>query len=632
MEKGIPFFKLAYGSRIALYGCGNNGAMCYKQLIQSGFCKLSVWVDENYADEVLDGEEIKPVSELKTAAYDHVLITIMDESVSKQIKRSLLNIGIDGNRIITMLNKAQPMTMECLADWKTLQEYLDDNYRKMYCFAKRANEYYPEIEAALIENICEKSAVFNLLKTSLTFIRDDSKRFILLVLMYQYGYFDKQCMEIFMKHMCNSEWIDDTYFDFITKSTIMIFMHPDYIYKDFYKDRKILQRKVCEYYKLDEIDSNSVSIEKNIAIVANAYVPNRSREAVSVLVRKIAMEFADLGYNVKIFVLRNDIGSDMDNVFLTHKVVSKKYKRTSDELTTAKGIAIGEQLSGSLTERLQNIVKSIMEYQPYFILDMADERFPEAYALIRHFPVINIPMRVNSYSSEADIYISIDKNRVKKDNCLYHAMPLERVREALLSYLDQGEETDIAYKRENFRLSKEDFVMVTVGRKLSLEIDDELIQNVCWLMNEKNNVKWILVGDSVKSNNGLFNQLLKQRRIIMWGYERYLENLYRMCDVYLNPNRAGAGVSIRRAMLIGLPIAMTDYPSDALPCMPSEYIVHGDYKELMEYVVKLYENQELYQRVSNRTLDQIRLFTAKRDAEKVLEICKEAAEMRKNSK
>lgn len=632
MEKGIPFFKLAKGCRIALYGCGNNGLMCYKQLIGSGFCRLSVWVDRNCVDKILDGEEIKPVSELAAVVFDYVLITIIDDSISEQVRNSLLGIGIEKSKIITMHDKAKPIMMKCLNNRESLQNYLDDNFRKMCMLARRANEYYPEIEALLIESIHNKKNVFNTIKILLDLIRDDKQRFILLVLMYQYGYFDKQCMEIFMKYMSNSNWFDDTYFDFIIDSTVMIFLHPDYMYKDFFRDRKILQKKVCEYYKLNDIENNLIPVEKNIAIVTSIYVPDRSKEAVSVLVRKIAMELVDLGYNVKIFVLGNNIGSDIENVFLTNRVTSKSYKRTSDELTAAKGIQMGEQLNTNLTERLQSRVKSIIEYRPYFILDMADERFPEAHALIRYFPIINIPMRVNSYSSEADLYISIDKNRVKKENSLYHTMPLERVREVLLSYLDQKEEAGIPYRREEYGIQKEDFVMVTVGRKISLEIDDEFAESVCQMLKRKSNIKWILVGDPVKSTNSLFNQFLKDKRIINWGYEPHLENLYRMCDIYLNPNRSGAGVSIRRAMLIGLPIAITDYPSDALPCMPLECIVHGNYKELMEYVVKLYENRELYQSVSKKTLDRIKLFTSKSDAEKVLEICKEAVMMREKNK
>lgn len=622
MNIGIPFFRIRKDSRVALYGCGNSGIICYKQLIKSGYCSLAVIVDTNYADKVFEGEEVKPVSELETVKYDYVLITIIDDYISQRVKNILIKRGILEDKIVTMQDRIKPPAVECLKNKGYLQEYLADHFKEMYGFAKRAGEYYQELEALLIENIEEKSCVFNYLKMLLSVLKDDEKKFILLVLMYQYDYFDKQCMELFMKCMNDSEWYDDTYYEFIIDSTVMIFVHPDYIYDNFFIDRKKLQKKICEYYNLYHIKNMSKSEKRKVAIVSSIYSPDRAVEAVSVLVRKYAMEFTDWGYDVKIFVLRHNIPCDLEKAFLVPDIPLGSPAKTTDELTKAMNIQIGEQLSTDLTERIQNTVKSIMNYQPSFILDMADERFPEAFALVQHFPIINLPIRGNAYSSEADIYLFLDRNRVKEDNYSYRAIPMERVYEVMISYLDQRE-TGIPYNRREYGLREEDFVMVTVGVRLQLEIDDEMIKNVCRLLSEKKNIKWILVGDNVESEDPLFNRFMAEKRIINWGREKRLEDLYQMCDIYLNPNRRGGGVSIRRAMCLGLPIAMTDFPSDALPCMPPAYIVHGDYRNLMEYVARLCENQDLYQRVSKATLRRMELFTAKSDVEKILEIYKE---------
>lgn len=619
MSKSIPFFRIEKNSRVALYGCGSNGIMCYKQLIKSGYCKLAVFVDVNYADKVLEGEEIKPISELETVEYDYVFITIIDEDTSRQVKRNLMDNGVSEDKIVTMHDRIKPFSTEYLENKEMIQEYLVDSFKRMYGFAKGAGEYYQELEALLFENIEEKSYIFNCLKALLNVLKDDEKKFILLVLMYQYDYFDKWCMELFMKWINNSKWYDDTYYEYIINSTVMIFLHPEYIYDNFFIDRRKSQRKICEYYNLYHIENNLKPEKRKVAIVSSIYSPDCTGEAVSVLVRKYAIEFADFGYDVKIFILRQNIACDLKNVFLMSKRPLDSAVKTTDELMGARNIQIGEQLSVNLTERIQNTVKSIMNYQPSFILDMADERFPEAFALIRHFPIINLPMRGNAYSSEADIYLFIDRNRVKKDNDLYRVMPIERVRETMISYLNQGEKS-IPYKRKEYGLQEEDFVMVTVGGRLHLEIDDAIIKSVCQLFSEKKNFKWILVGDHVENENSLFNHFLAEKRIINWGHEKCLESLYQMCDVYLNPNRGGGGVSIRRAMCLGMPVAMTDFPSDALPCMPAACIVHGDYRNLMEYVVQLCENQELYQKVSEETLKQIRLYTDKSDVEKILEI------------
>lgn len=621
MDKGIPFFRIRKGSRLALYGCGNNGIRCYKQLVKSGYCRLVALVDINYTDKVLESMKVQPVSVLETVEYDHIFITIMDDCVSEQVKNILINKGISEDKIVTMQDKIAPLAIECLKDKEYMKEYFTDSFRKMFGFAKSAGEYYQELEVFLDTTTKDKNLVFDYLKTLLNMLKNDEKKFILLVLMYQYGYFDKQCMEMFNKCIYLSEWYDDTYYEFIIDTTMMIFEHPNYIYNDFFVDRRKLQEKICEYYNLYNIENN-LKFEKRIAIVSSIYSPNNTNEAVSVLVRKYALEFKDLGYDVKIFVLRQNIACNLENVFLVRRILFGNAIRTIDELTETKSIEIVEQLSANLTERIQNTIKSIINYSPTFILDMADERFPEAYALIRHFPIINLPIRENAYSSMADIYLFLDKNRVKKDNCLYHAIPIDRVRESMISYLNL-EGNSIPYKRECYGLQEEDFVMVTVGIRLHSEIDSEMIKNVCQLLLEKKNVKWILVGDNIESENLLFKRFFTERRIINWGYEKHLESLYQMCDIYLNPNRSGGGVSIRRAMRLGLPVAMTDFPSDALSCMPASYIVHGDYKELMKYIISLNENRDLYQKVSKETLKRIKLFTDKSDVEKILKVYKE---------
>lgn len=622
VSKGIPFLKIKKNSKVSLYGCGSNGIMCYKQLIKSGYCRLAVWVDANYADKVREGEEIKSVSELEETKYDYVFITIIDENISRQVKRNLIDNGILEDKIVTMQDKITPLAAECLENKEWIQKYLVDNFKRMYGFAKRAGEYYQELEALLLANIDDKSYFLNCLKVLLTVLKDTEIKFVLLVLMYQYDYFDKQCMELFMKWIINSKWYDDTYYEFIINSTAMVFLHPEYIYDDFFIDRKTLQRKICEYYNLYSIENRLKPEKGKVAIVSSIYTPECTEEAVSILVRKYAMKFADLGYAVKIFVLRQNIACDIENVFLMNKIPLGNAIKTTDKLTEDRNILIGEQLSVNVAERIQNTMRSVLEYQPSFILDMADERFPEAFALIRYFPIISLPMRGNAYSSEADIYLFSDRNRVIKDNYLYRAISIERVREVMISYLNQGGKS-IPYERSDYGLQKDDFVMVTVGGRLHLEIDVEMIKSVCQLLCKKKSIKWLLVGDNVENDDLLFNYFLAEKRIINWGYEKCLENLYQMCDIYLNPNRGGGGVSIRRAMCLGLPVAMTDFPSDALPCMPRAYIVHGNYRNLMEYIVQLCDDQELYQTVSRETLRQIRLFTDKSDVEEILEVYSE---------
>ena len=125
---------------------------------------------------------------------------------------------------------------------------------------------------------------------------------------------------------------------------------------------------------------------------------------------------------------------------------------------------------------------------------------------------------------------------------------------------------------------------------------------------------------------------MESKRILLWGLENHLESLYRICDVYLQPNRNGGGVSIRQAMREGLPIVLTDYPSDILAWMDEQDVIYGDYLDLMNFVSQLYHNEELYKKCSNRMLELIEKFSPENDTKKVLKVCELAIELFQHQK
>ena len=632
MEKSIPYFKIKQGSTIALYGCGDNGVVCYNQLIKNGYCNLAVLVDKNYADKVVDGKEVQPISKLQGAEYDYVLITICDEDISLQVKSALTAMGLPEDKILSMDDRTALLRIENIQDADYMQMYLEKGFEKMYGLAKKPGEYYSELESTMLAYKNDEGYILNYLKAVLPKIKNDEKKLILMLLMYTCECIDRECMKLFMKQLENCEWKDDTYYGLAIDTTVMVFKQPQCIYNEFFQDRRMLHKKICEHYELYEIPNISKSKEqkKKIAIVAAWYSPDCVKEAVSRITRNYAIEFADMGYEVKIFVLCTITESDLSKKFLMKYNSSPNdalYIKTDDELLKKHNVQIEAQYGTDLRKRLQSSVRSIIDYQPSFILDMADEVFPEAYALIRYFTIINFPMRGNAYSSEADMYIFADLERVKRDNEKYHSMPIERVREVLLGNLSDWNSSGSPYVREEHGFGQEDFIMVTVGARLRLEIDDEMINYVCKLLTEQSIAKWLLVGDKVKSDNALFSQFIGEKRIINWGYEEHLDRLYPMCDIYLNPQRGGGGVSIRLAMRYGLPVAMTDFPSDVRSRMEQKHIVHGGYKELMEYVGRLCSDQELYRRVSEETRKRAETFSPRNDAEKVLKVCWEAVEL-----
>ena len=61
--------------------------------------------------------------------------------------------------------------------------------------------------------------------------------------MYNCKNFDENCMKLYMSCLMAAVWKDDTLYGLVIDTTIMVFYYPQYIYKDFFIDRKKLQNK-----------------------------------------------------------------------------------------------------------------------------------------------------------------------------------------------------------------------------------------------------------------------------------------------------------------------------------------------------------------------------------------------------
>ncbi len=93
----FPFSSVPKSSTIILYGAGRVGKCFYQQIIQSGYCEIAEWVDskETYAYGI---KVIRP--QIASWSADNVVIAVEKKETALQLKRELINRGIEGKRII----------------------------------------------------------------------------------------------------------------------------------------------------------------------------------------------------------------------------------------------------------------------------------------------------------------------------------------------------------------------------------------------------------------------------------------------------------------------------------------------------------------------------------------------------
>lgn len=625
----FPYWEIEYGCALALYGCGKNGLLCYRALKESNYCHVVCCVDQNYAGKALDDRKAEPIEALRNAKYDRILITIENQDIAAQVRSMLVEMGIPQGKILTVWDQPVPLTMEQLENSDYMQTYLRCGYEQRKVLTKITNEYYLELYMALFLYKADMSLLLDIFKKLLFQMEDDESKIILLYLMYENNYFDADCLQMLMKCLLYAVWRDDTCYDMVIDTSWMIHKCPAYLYDEFFTDRINLQKKVCEYYELYQLGNVIKRDKRRIAIVMSSLQsPKEGRHGGALSVLNYTRELVKRGYEVKVVAVWVGAASDPRKKFLkkwdwVQPEQCIKMKQEFEEF----GVPFEIHYDADIRTRLHRNVQSVVDWQPSFILDMGDEFFPEAYALIQWFPVIQLPLRSNDYSSAATLRIFGNRETVRKDNLVYRAVSDESVREVLLGNLDRWEDDSLPFVREKCGFCSEDFLLVTVSGALDLYIDADMLEAVCRMLKKYANMKWILVGNMYELENALMKRAAAEEQIIFWGYEENLESLYGMCDVCLNLPRRGGGISLRLAMKAGLPVATTDYPSGILNYMDSEQVVHGDCEALMAYVERLYQNPELYRQVSEECRRRIAKFSLASDVDKILAVCQEANQL-----
>lgn len=97
-----PAIKLPkfYTARVILYGAGLRGQAYYKEIIQDTNIELVSWVDKKLAGQTVNGYLIDSVESLLSKQYDKILISVKNKDVVDEIKKELVELGVEESKIV----------------------------------------------------------------------------------------------------------------------------------------------------------------------------------------------------------------------------------------------------------------------------------------------------------------------------------------------------------------------------------------------------------------------------------------------------------------------------------------------------------------------------------------------------
>lgn len=115
----FPFGAVPQASKIILYGAGDCGKQFFRQIIDTNYCKIVCWVDQNakaFANQYDRYGCTFPVSEVESIRtvdeYDYVVIAIVKRKISANVKEMLFHdYGIPKEKIVTLVHRVTTETV-----------------------------------------------------------------------------------------------------------------------------------------------------------------------------------------------------------------------------------------------------------------------------------------------------------------------------------------------------------------------------------------------------------------------------------------------------------------------------------------------------------------------------------------
>lgn len=589
------------GDKILLYARGKNGRDIYEYLKTQPQWEVVGFVDRN-ADK-LTGLEV-PVyrpDQLKTIppeAYDKIVITVMSQDMGADVCRIIRESGVEEAKIVAPYTYTGPVSAVPAEDFVFSRQALQQEIGAFIAHGYGNLLYFDPLIQALKAKKKEREQLLPRLKEVSSGL-SPLETVVFLCLLYCADLFDAELMQRLLENILK---IDDPALrqflqGLFNDTSAMCFLHPEYLFPSFYRLRRQFLKNLCGMYdfhmKADRIRRSPDGRIRRICVLNHMLFGEKaSPTQVSIQVSNMLSGF---GYEVMVMPLdvysyiplETPIFRPIINVAFSGSKELEEYHREAYR----PEVRLRYTDVPILQEKMQMQLDALAEFSPDLIVDMSDDFSILSYIYSQYFTTVCLPMRGYQSSSFFTYFVAAELDSFQKMNEVYHSVKDSQVIEWPVCILPP--EPKAAYRREQFFLKGEDFVLVTVGGRLETEMSKEFVDAVCHEVLGHPSVKWLVIGSQNEYLSEKYGPLLDEGKIRYIPYEEDLPALYQLCDVYLNPERQGGATSVFWAMNY-IPIAMMRTACDMAQVIGLENMIDGTFGQVMEYVRELRENPVFY--------------------------------------
>lgn len=159
------------------------------------------------------------------------------------------------------------------------------------------------------------------------------------------------------------------------------------------------------------------------------------------------------------------------------------------------------------------------------------------------------------------------------------------------------------YSRKDFKLPEDRFLLLVVGGRLDFEVTQEFIEML------KSTIKFgtymVFAGLFSKYEEIAEKDEVFRKNSAFLGFQDDMLAVCEICDLYVNPLRAGGQTSAAEAMYKGVPVVSINY-GDVSVCAEEEFCVN-DYKEMSQRIKKFIDDKKYYKDMSNKAVKRAKI-------------------------
>jgi glycosyltransferase involved in cell wall biosynthesis len=250
-------------------------------------------------------------------------------------------------------------------------------------------------------------------------------------------------------------------------------------------------------------------------------------------------------------------------------------------------------------EELVELLQEIYAWKPYLIYNMGSENLIAD--LCGSFTTeVTIPFSSNYPISDGE-YLILARNLQKNDTEFTDY--IEKKKQTLIEsiFVYKLQDPLKKYIKSDFDIPERSFVIVIVGARLDVEIDDGFVEILRQLLAQDLAYYLVFMGYFTRFEERK-NKIGFADRIKYLGFQDDVRGVINIADIYLNPPRKGGGTSSVEALSEGVPVLTL--PECDVANSVGEQFIYSDLKELPALVSRYKNDREFYRQQSKNALEQ----------------------------